>query len=431
MKFVERSDTLYNSLCEIIPGGVSSPARSWLPVGGKPILINNGQGSKIWDIDKNEYIDYTCAWGPLILGHSNPDVLTSIKLAVDKGTGFGTSTELEHSLAQIIVTTFPSIDMVRFVNSGTEAVMSALRLSRAFTGRQKVIKFEGGYHGHVDSMLVAAGSGAISHGIPNSKGVDANHSANTLIANYNDINSVEAIFNTYPEDIASVIVEPVAGNMGVIPPQKNFLGELRKITRKFGALLIFDEVITGYRIHYQGAQKIYNVDADITCLGKIIGGGLPVGAYGAKREIMEMVSPLGEMYQAGTLSGNPIVMAAGSKTLELLNNSNTYQELEYKSHQLATGLEHTFKKANEPVQINRVGSMMTLFFTSKSVTNYQSAFQSNTEKFAEFFHEMLKSGVYLPPSQYEAMFVSTTHSDSDIQTTIEAAEKSLWLTMKK
>lgn len=431
MEFSKRSNILYDSLCEIIPGGVSSPARSWRPVGGKPIFVDHGQGSKIWDIDKNEYIDYTCAWGPLILGHSNPDVLSSIKLAVDKGTGFGTSTELEHSLAKIIVTTFPSIDMVRFVNSGTEAVMSALRLSRAFTGRQKVIKFEGGYHGHVDSMLVATGSAAISHGIPNSKGVDVNHSKNTLIANYNDISSVEAIFNTFPEDIASVIVEPVAGNMGVIPPQKNFLGELRKITREFGALLIFDEIITGYRVHYQGAQGLYNVDSDITCLGKIIGGGLPVGAYGAKREIMEMVSPLGEMYQAGTLSGNSIVMAAGSKTLELLNNSNTYQELESKSHQLATELEHIFRKANEPIQINRVGSMMTLFFTSKAVTNYHSACQSNTGKFAKFFHGMLKSGVYLPPSQYEAMFVSTTHSDSDIQTTIEAAESSLWHTMRK
>jgi glutamate-1-semialdehyde 2,1-aminomutase len=426
MKFRDRSNSLYDRLCQIIPGGVNSPARSWRPVGGKPMVINKGQGSKIWDIDKNEYIDYTCAWGPLILGHSNPDVLSSIKLAVDKGTGFGTPTELEHTLAKIIVTTFPSVDMVRFVNSGTEAVMSALRLSRAFTGRQKVIKFEGGYHGHVDSMLVASGSGAISHGIPNSKGVDVNHSKNTLIASYNDISSVEAIFNTFPEDIASVIVEPVAGNMGVIPPQKKFLDELRKITHKFGTLLIFDEVITGYRVQYQGAQGLYNVNPDITCLGKIIGGGLPVGAYGAKREIMEMVSPLGEMYQAGTLSGNSIVMAAGSRTLELLDNSNIYQELERKSHLLATGLEQAFRKANEPVQINRVGSMMTVFFTSKkAVTDYHSACQSNTERFAKFFHKMLNSGVYLPPSQYEAMFVSAAHSDSDIQTTIEAAKGSL------
>ena len=421
----ERSAELYASASKHIPGGVNSPARAWGAVGGQPIFIAKGAGSRIWDVDGNDYIDHVCSWGPLILGHAHPEVVATINAAVEKGASFGAPTESENNLARLVVETFPSIDMVRFVSSGTEAAMSALRLARAFTGRDKIVKFEGGFHGHGDALLVAAGSGATTHGVPNSAGVTASLAKDTLVAQYNDTASVEACFHTFPKEIACVIVEPVAGNMGVVPPQPGFLQRLRELTAQYGALLLFDEVITGYRVKYGGAQDLYGVVPDITCLGKIIGGGMPVGAYGARRDIMEKVSPLGPMYQSGTLSGNPVAMATGEKTLQLLQRPGLYQELESKAHRLEQGLKQVFAQAETPVCINRVGSMMTLFFTAEEVTGWQSVSESDGKGFAHFFHRMLDEGVYLPPSPFEAMFVSTAHSDADIQATIDAAQRAL------
>ena len=394
-------------------------------MGGEPLFISRGQGPNIWDADGNRYIDYVCSWGPMVLGHADPEVLAAIKDAVDKGTSFGAPTEYENELAGLVVDAFPSIEMVRFVSSGTEAGMSALRLARAFTGRDRIMKFEGGYHGHADALLVSAGSGAAAHGVPDSAGVTGSLARDTLVATYNDLRSVEAHFDANPGQIACVIVEPIAANMGVVPPKSGFLEGLRRLTAADGAMLIFDEVVSGFRVAYGGAQHLYGVTPDITCLGKIVGGGLPVGAYGGKREIMETLSPLGPMYQAGTLSGNPVTMAAGAKTLQKLQWQGVYERLESSAARLAQGLQEAFARAGTPLAINRVGSMMTLFFTQGQVSGWESVSASDKDGFSRFFHRMLEQGVYLPPSPFEAMFVSTAHTDDDIQATVEAAEQAL------
>ena len=421
----ERSTVLYEEARRWIPGGVNSPARAWTAVGGEPLFVARGMGPHMWDADGNRYIDYVCSWGPLILGHAHPQVIEAVKDAVDSGMSFGAPTQKENVLARMVVEAFPSIDTVRFASSGTEAGMSALRLARAYTGRDVIVKFEGGYHGHADALLVSAGSGAAAHGVPTSAGVTASLARDTLVADYNDLSSVEAYLDEYQGQVAGVIVEPVAANMGVVPPEPGFLEGLGEITARSGALLIFDEVVTGYRVAYGGAQTLYGVTPDITCLGKIIGGGLPVGAYGGRREIMETVSPLGPMYQAGTLSGNPVAMAAGIKTLQLIQRPGVYEGLEATARRLAEGLQKAFAVAVAPVTINRVGSMMTLFFNPDKVTGWGSVSASDRDGFASFFHRMIDEGVYLPPSPFEAMFVSTTHTDADIDATIEAARRAL------
>ena len=421
----DRSTHLNVEARRYIPGGVNSPARAWGAVGGEPLFLSRGSGPHVWDADGNRYIDYVCSWGPLILGHAHPQVIDAIKRAADNGTSFGAPTEAESTMARMIVEAFPSMDLVRCVSSGTEAAMSALRLARAYTGRDKIVKFQGGYHGHADALLVAAGSGALAHGVPDSAGVTDSFAKDTLIAEFNDLASVEAHIRAYPDQIACVVVEPVAGNMGVVPPSADFLQGLRRLTSEIGALLLFDEVITGFRVGYGGAQELYDVSPDITCLGKIIGGGMPVGAYGARREIMEKVSPLGPMYQAGTLSGNPVAMAAGITTLEILQKPGFYEELESKALRLSDGFQRVFAQAETPLRINRVGSMMTLFFNPGEVTGWPSVSASDKDGFGRFFHRMLDEGVYLPPSPFEAMFVSTAHSEADIDATIEAAERAL------
>ena len=421
----DRSSQLYAAARKLMPGGVNSPARSWRGVGGEPLFIARGKGPRIWDADGNEYLDYVCSWGPLILGHAHPEVVAAVKAAVDMGSSFGAPTEVENRLAQMVVDAFPSMEMVRFVSSGTEAGMSVLRLARAYTDRDKIIKFDGGYHGHADALLVAAGSGAATHGVPDSAGVPASFARDTLVAQYNDLDSVQALLNANPGQVACVIVEPVAGNMGVVPPARGFLQGLRDLTTRHGALLAFDEVITGFRVAYGGAQHLYGVRPDITCLGKIIGGGMPVGAYGGRRDIMEKVSPLGPMYQAGTLSGNPVAMAAGIKTLELLERPGIYGDLERKASRLADGLRKAFAKAEVPVRVNRVGSMMTVFFNPGEVTGWPTVSRSDRQAYAKFFHRMLEEGSYLPPSPFEAMFVSTAHTDTDIDASIEAAARTL------
>ena len=421
----EESGRLNLDARRYIPGGVNSPARAWGAVGGEPLFIMRGAGPHVWDADGNRYVDYLGSWGPLILGHAHRGVLADIVEAAGNGTSFGAPTEYENALARRVVEAFPSMDMVRFVSSGTEAAMSALRLARAYTGRDKIIKFQGGYHGHADALLVAAGSGAMAHGVPDSAGVTASFAQDTLIAEYNDLASVEEHVRAYPGQIACVIVEPVAGNMGVVPPAPGFLQGLRRLTEESEALLVFDEVITGFRVAYGGAQHMYGVSPDLTCLGKIIGGGMPVGAYGARREIMETVSPLGPMYQAGTLSGNPVAMAAGIATLDELKRPGRYEELESKAQRLEEGFRRAFAQAETPLQINRVGSMMTLFFSESRVTGWSSVSESDGDGFARFFHRMLEEGVYLPPSPFEAMFVSTAHGETDIDATIEAAAQAL------
>ena len=421
----ERSGELYAVARRHIPGGVNSPARSWGAVGGTPLFLERGAGSRVWDADGNEYIDYVCSWGPLILGHADARVLAAIGDAAANGTSFGAPTERENAVARMVADAYDSIDMARFVNSGTEATMSALRLARAFTSRPKIVKFEGGYHGHADALLVAAGSGAMAHGVPDSAGVTASFAQDTLLAKFNDLASVEAHFSAFPDDIACVIVEPVAGNMGVVPPDDGFLQGLRDLTAQHKALLIFDEVITGFRVAYGGAQQRYGVAPDITCLGKIIGGGMPVGAYGGSAEIMATVAPLGPMYQAGTLSGNPVAMAAGAATLEALQDPGVYEALDAKARRLASGLQAVFADAETPLCVNRVGSMMTLFFNAGAVNGWETVSASNRDGFARFFHRMLEEGVYLPPSPFEAMFVSTAHTDADIQATLDAARRAL------
>jgi len=421
----ERSKSLFDDAKRLMPGGVNSPARSWSGVGGDPLFLARGAGSRVWDADGNEYIDYVCSWGPLVLGHAPSKVVEAINQAAQNGTSFGAPTEAENRVAEMVISAYPSMDRVRFVSSGTEAGMSVLRLARAFTGRDKIIKFVGGYHGHSDALLVSAGSGLATHGVPDSAGVTESFARDTLLADYNDLDSVRDLLDANPGEVACVIVEPVTGNMGTVPPQPGFLEGLRELTRSAGALLVFDEVITGFRVAHGGAQAIYGVQPDITCLGKIVGGGMPVGAYGARAEIMETVSPLGPMYQAGTLSGNPVAMAAGAATITATGAPGFYEELDRKGARLQAGLEAVFNAAEVPLTINRVGSMMTLFFNPGPVTSWAEVSKSDKGAFATFFHRMLDEGVYLPPSAFEAMFVSAAHTDEDIDATIAAAGRAL------
>ena len=421
----KNSQELFNEAQRYLPGGVDSPVRAFKAVGGTPPFMVRGDGSKIYDADGNKFIDYVCSWGPLILGHSHPKVTEALRQAIECGTSFGAPTEMEITLARMICAAMPSIEMIRFVNSGTEATMTALRLARAFTGRDRIVKFAGCYHGHADGLLAKGGSGLATLGIPDSPGVPLGYAQNTLVAPYNNTEAVEQLFQRYPEEIAAVIVEPVAANMGVVPPQPGFLASLRKLTNEFGALLIFDEVITGFRVARGGAQALYGITPDLTCLGKIIGGGLPVGAYGGRREIMEMMAPVGPVYQAGTLSGNPLVMTAGVETIKLLSQPGVYHQLEARSSSLEEGLVKAASESGISLHISRVASLLTVFFTAKPVVDYESAKQANTTLFGRFFHRLLAEGIYWPPSQFEAAFVSLAHSDEDIQTTIRAVGKAL------
>jgi glutamate-1-semialdehyde 2,1-aminomutase len=422
---LSRSEKLFSKAQQHIPGGVNSPVRSFRAVGGIPPFIARGQGARVWDVDGNEYIDYLGSWGPLVLGHAHPAVVDAVKKAAAGGTSFGAPVEQEVELARLICEALPSVDMVRLVSSGTEACMSAIRMARAFTGRDKVVKFSGCYHGHADGLLVKAGSGALTHGVPTSAGVPASYASETLLADYNGLASVERLFTAYPADIAGVIVEPVAGNMGVVPPSNGFLKGLRDLTARHGALFIFDEVITGFRIAYGGAQGLYGITPDITCLGKIIGGGLPVGAYGGRRDIMEVVAPLGPMYQAGTLSGNPLAVAAGTAALQELHRPGAYERLESLSRRLVEGLSEVFSRLEVPSTVNRVGSMLTGFFNPGPVQTLAQVEQSDAARHGRFFHALLERGVYTAPSQFEAGFVSLAHTEDDIDRTIAVAEAAL------
>ncbi len=423
MKF-KKSQKLYNKGLENLVGAVNSPVRAFSSVGGNPLFIKKAKGSKIIDVDGNSYVDLVLSYGPMILGHRHKKVQKSITKALKNGYSFGASTSNEIKLAKIVCDAFPGMDKVRFVNSGTEAVLSGIRLARAYTGKDKIIKFSGCYHGHQDALLVAAGSGLATLSLPGSKGVPEGAVKNTLIANYNDIESVKAHFEAH-DDIAGVILEPVAGNMGVVIPQNNFLKELKEYLESKGALLIVDEVMTGFRSKFGGAQELFDVEADITCLGKVIGGGFPVGAYGARNEIMEMVAPLGGMYQAGTLSGNPIAMAAGISTLTELKKQNPYEKFNEIAQIIEVFLLESAKKYGVEITVNRFGSMINPFFSSKKVTNFEEAQTSDTKKFAVFFWEMIKNGVFLPPSQFEAWFLSSAISEKDIQKITQAIDKSM------
>jgi len=418
---IEKSVKLFEEARQLLPGGVDSPVRAFRSVGGQPVFIERGEGPYLYDVDGNRYIDYVLSWGPLILGHAHPAVVSALKEAVACGTSFGAPSPLEIELARLVQSFMPGIEMLRFVNSGTEATMSALRLARAFTRRDKIVKFEGCYHGHADMLLVRAGSGVATLGLPDSPGVPAATVRDTLVARYNDLESVEQLFRQHPEEIAAVIVEPVAGNMGVVPPVNGFLSGLRTLTASHGALLIFDEVMTGFRVHPGGAQRLYGIQPDLTTLGKVIGGGLPVGAYGGRREIMELVAPTGPVYQAGTLSGNPLAMAAGIATLRELARPGIWAQLEQTSEQLASGCARAAREAGVPVRQARVGTMFSLFFTEAPVYDWQSVKASDTDRFARFFQAMLAHRVYLAPSQFEAGFVSTAHRREDIQDTVAAA----------
>ena len=421
-----KSAQLFKEALRLIPGGVNSPVRAFASVGRTPVFIKKARGSRLWDVDGNEYIDYVGSWGPMILGHAHPQILRAVKKAADGGTSFGAATEREVEMAELISTVMPSVEMVRMVNSGTEATMSAIRLARAFTGKDKIIKFEGCYHGHADSFLIKAGSGAMTLGVPDSPGVPAAIGSATLTARYNDLASLENLLAAYPGQVAGLIVEPVVGNMGCVPPAEGFLQGLRSLCTKHGIVFIMDEVMTGFRVALGGAQQLYGVKPDLTTLGKIIGGGLPVGAYGGKREIMKLVAPSGPMYQAGTLSGNPLAMAAGIQMIKMLSGKRAvYDQLEKKSAKLEHGLQSIINKRNLPLSQNRVGSMFTLFFTKEKVVDYETAKKSDTKKFASYFSSMLDQGIYLAPSQFEAAFMSAAHSDKDIERTINAAEKAL------
>jgi glutamate-1-semialdehyde 2,1-aminomutase len=422
---LERSRELFVEAQHYLPGGVDSPVRAFKAVGSTPPFIVKAKGSKIYDADGNDYIDYVGSWGPLILGHSHPQVVEALKEAVERGTSFGAPTELEITLAEMICTAMPSIEMLRFVNSGTEATMTALRLARAFTHRDKILKFAGCYHGHGDGLLVKGGSGLATLGIPDSAGVPLGYAENTLVAPYNNVEAVKQIFELYPKQIAVVIVEPIAANMGVVLPQPGFLTGLRQLTHEFGALLVFDEVITGFRVAYGGAQTLYEVTPDLTCLGKIIGGGLPVGAYGGRREIMQMVAPLGPVYQAGTLSGNPLAMTAGIETLKILEQPGIYEQLEMKSASLEKGITKAASKAGIDFYISRIASLLAVFFSNIAVIDYESAGQSDMAFFGRFFQRLLSEGIYWPSSQFEAVFVSLSHSDEDIRLTSEIVERVL------
>ncbi|MEG8947722.1 glutamate-1-semialdehyde 2,1-aminomutase [Rosettibacter firmus] len=424
------SEKLFEEAKKYIPGGVNSPVRAFKSVGGTPLFISKGYGSKMIDVDGNEFIDFIGSWGPHLFGHNPPFIKQAILNALENGTSFGAPTELEVKIAQLITELVPSIEMIRMVNSGTEATMSAIRAARGFTGKDKIIKFEGCYHGHGDFFLIKAGSGALTFGVPTSPGVTKGNAADTLIAEFNNIDSFKKLIkenkSSYGNTIAAVIIEPVVGNMGTVIPKENFLKELRDICSEEGIILIFDEVMTGFRLSKGGAQELFNVKPDLTTFGKIIGGGLPVGAYGGRRDIMEMISPSGPIYQAGTLSGNPIAMSAGYAALSYIkNHPEIYDTLEKNSAYLENGIREGIKSLGKNYQLNRIGSMMTLFFTEEPVMDYKSALKSDTQLFARYFHEMLNRGIYLPPSQFEAMFVSTAHSIEDLEKTINASNEAL------
>ena len=422
---IQRSSELFEEARRYLPGGVDSPVRAFGSVGGHPFFVRKGSGSRLFDEDGNEYIDYVCSWGPLILGHAHPRVVKAVQRAAENGLTYGAPCELETTLAKMVAAAMPSIEMVRFVSSGTEAVMSALRVARAFTGRSKVIKFAGCYHGHSDSLLVKAGSGLATLGLPSSPGVPQSWTRETLVARYNSLDSVERLFAANEKDIAAVIVEPVAANMGVVWPKPGFLADLRQLTQDRGAVLIFDEVITGFRVSYGGAQALFDVMPDLTCLGKVVGGGLPVGAYGGKREIMEMVAPSGAVYQAGTLAGNPVAMSAGIETLKVLGEGDPYGWLQKRTEALTAGLSHLIGRSGVPAFVSRIGSLFTVFFSREEVSDYDSALRSDTKKYGKFFWSMLELGVYMPPSQFEACFVSLAHTEPDVERTLQATEKAL------
>jgi glutamate-1-semialdehyde 2,1-aminomutase len=419
----ESSKKLFERASRLIPGGVNSPVRAFKAVGGGPLFIDHAVGSRMWDADGNSYIDYVGSWGPLILGHANPAVVKAIRDAAGRGSTYGAPTAAEIELAELIAEAMPSIEMVRFVSSGTEATMSAIRVARAFTGRDRIIKFDGCYHGHADVLLAKAGSGIATLGLPDTAGVPASAVENTIVVPFNDLSAVATALNEHSRRIAAIIVEPIAGNIGVVPPAPGFLQGLQELARENGALLIFDEVITGFRVGRGGAQGLYGIRPDLTCLGKIIGGGLPVGVYGGRRDIMSMVAPVGPVYQAGTLSGNPIAMAAGITTLKILRDTDPYPELERRTAALTSGLADAARRAGVATTINRVGSMFTTFFTSTAVSDYATARTSDTSAYARFFHRLLENGIYLAPSQFEAAFVSTAHSDADLEQTISAARQ--------
>lgn len=420
----KKSKILFNKAIELMPGGVNSPVRAFKAVGGSPLFISKAKGSKIYDVDGNEYIDFVLSWGPMILGHSHPTVIKSLKSAIEKGTSYGAPTPLEIELAKMIINAYPSIEKVRMVNSGTEATMSAIRVSRGFTKRDKIIKFEGCYHGHADGLLVRAGSGATTFGVPDSPGVPNSYAKNTITLPFNNEKIFKNVIRKDWKSIACVIIEPVVGNMGCVLPKPGFLDTIREETEKYGIILIFDEVMTGFRVSYGGAQAYYGIKPDLTCLGKVIGGGLPVGAYGGRKDIMSIVAPEGPVYQAGTLSGNPIAMTAGIETLKILSKKDTYKKLESTMEHLEDGLKDAAKKSEVKTKFYRAGTMFCTYFTDKDVIDYKTAKTSDTEKFSRFFIDMLNNGIYLAPSQFEAGFISTAHTKIDIDKTIKAAYNS-------
>jgi glutamate-1-semialdehyde 2,1-aminomutase len=425
MKKFDNSKRLFKRAAALIPGGVNSPVRAFRAVGGNPLFIERAKGSRIYDADGNAYIDYVLSWGPMILGHAHPRVVKALKNAVEKGTSYGAPTAVEIELAELVLKAYPSMEKVRMVNSGTEATMSAIRVARGFTGRDKIIKFEGCYHGHADGLLVKAGSGAMTFGLPDSPGVPKAYAKNTLTLPFNDTKALKTMIEREWRSLACVIIEPVVGNIGCVLPRPGFLETLRKLTRKHGIVLIFDEVMTGFRVSFGGAQAFYGIKPDMTCLGKVIGGGLPVGAYGGKKEIMTMVSPEGPVYQAGTLSGNPLAMTAGIETIRELSKKGIYKQLEKKSSQLEEGLGDAAKRAGVKTRFYRAGSMFCTYFTGNEVFDYTTAKTSDTGKFSKFFSEMLQRGINLAPSQFEAGFMSLAHTGKDIENTVKAAYEAL------
>jgi glutamate-1-semialdehyde 2,1-aminomutase len=426
---ISKSEVLFSHAQELLPGGVNSPVRAFKSVGGTPLFIDHAKGAIVTDVDGNDLIDYVLSWGPMVLGHAHPDVVDALQKAVTRGTSYGAPTALENQLAELVIDTVPSIEMIRFVNSGTEACMSALRLARAYTGRDKIVKFAGCYHGHADMLLVQAGSGVATLGLPDSPGVPAGTTANTLTAPYNDLEAVRQLFKEYPDQIAGVIFEPIAANMGFVLPEADYLHELGEICHAHGALFILDEVMTGFRVSTGGAQQAWDLDPDITCLGKVIGGGLPVGAYAGKKKIMQKVAPAGDMYQAGTLSGNPLAMTAGLMTIRVLLHADNFAKIQAQTTKLADGLRDLSKKLDIPMQVGNAGTMLGFYFlktAGATITDYASAKQhADTDRYGKFFHAMLEQGVYFAPSQFEAGFVSLAHTDAHIQKTLDAAESVL------